>query len=62
MKLVTVGDAKVAILKQASRWWGAAFYHCPICDRDFRHDLDAANHLVGHKHPVLRWDAAGRWA
>jgi DNA-binding helix-hairpin-helix protein with protein kinase domain len=61
MNLATVRDAEVAVLKQALHWWGASFYHCPVCDHDFHGDLEAANHLVDHRHPVLRWDAAGCW-
>ncbi len=61
MELATERDAKVAVLHQARGWWGAPLYHCPLCDRDFHRDLEAAEHLVHFQHPVLRWDARGCW-
>lgn len=62
MGLMTAPDAELAVLKQAVHWWGAALYHCPVCDRNFGDDQSAAWHLGDRQHPVLRWDRAGCWA
>lgn len=62
MRLRTVREARVAVLRQADRWWGAPLYHCPVCDRNFGDDQQAARHLVDRQHPVLRWDGVGCWA
>lgn len=61
MQLATQRDAKIAMLHQAPSWWGAHLYHCPVCDRDFAQDVEAAEHLVEHQHPVLRWDSNACW-
>ncbi|MBI4300177.1 MAG: C2H2-type zinc finger protein [Chloroflexi bacterium] len=58
MGLTTVTDAKAALLRQAAAWWQGSLYYCPLCDEEFREADAAARHLIGLKHPVLRWEAA----